>query len=216
MSFDSDVQMKKSMISISQSNDLFAPNAESTTIMENNLIIPENKNDEHTQIVKELSLEEIDFEEPFSLKENKNNKIICSENNEEEKIDNFEEYRKKLMNVGKTLPLQTIQSDNLTVSNFCTENISISQWSKGDVVLNGKPLKVFIMHCFVLKEIYFGSYYLIFEQVNILIYFQSGVSIISDFLPETLEKNTLPKVEQASETLHSNHNIGIKCVTFIY
>lgn len=146
--------MKKSMILMSQNIDSFAPNAESTKIINNNL--SETKNDEDTQIIKELSLEEIDFEEPIISKENENKKIKCSENNEEENID-IVEYHKKIRNIGIAVPLQTIQSDNSNVLNFNTEKISISQWSKGDVVLNGKPLEVFLMLTFsfiILIEIY--------------------------------------------------------------
>lgn len=151
---------------MSQNNDSFAPNAESTKIINNNSFIPETKNDdENTQIIKELSLEEIDFEEPFISKENENKKIKCSENNKDEKID-IEEYPKKLMNIGITVPPQTIQSDNSNVINFNAEKISISQWSKGDVVLNGKSLEVFLLNILsfiILKQIYVLFNILIFD-----------------------------------------------------
>lgn len=134
--------MKKPANIISQINELFTPNAESTKIINNNLCNLESNNHEHTKIIEELSLEEIDFEEPFTSIENKSNKTIFPESNEKSK-DN-DEYCKKLMNVGKTIPLQDIQPDNTNVKNFNAENISISQWSKGDVVLNGKQLEVFL------------------------------------------------------------------------
>lgn len=144
------------MILMTQNNDLFAPNAESTKIINDNSFTPETKNDEDTHIINELSLEEIDFEEPFMSKENENKKIKFSESNEEEKIG-IAEYHKKIRNIGITVPLQTIQSDNSNVLNFNTEKISISQWSKGDIIINGKPLEVFLMLIFsfiISKEIY--------------------------------------------------------------
>lgn len=144
ISFDTEeVQIKKPAVLMSQINDSFAPIAESTKIVIDNSFNTESSNDEHTKIIKELSLEEIDFEEEsFISKENESENTTCSENNDVEKIDDISEYRKKLMNIGITIPLQNNQSDNTIVNNFNAENISISQWSKGDVVLNGKPLEV--------------------------------------------------------------------------
>jgi len=143
--YDSEeVQVKKSPILMSQVNDSFVPNAESTKIITNDSFNSALNNDEHTQIVKELSLEDIDFEEPFISKKDISDKILCLENNKVESTDDISEYRKKLLNIGNTSPLLTIQSDDANVKNFNTEDISISQWSKGDVVLNGKPLEVFI------------------------------------------------------------------------
>jgi len=148
--YDSEeVDVKKSPILISQVIDSFVPNAESTKIINNNSLNSELSNDEHTQIVKELSLEEIDFEEPFLSKNNTSDKMLCLKNNKVESIDDISEYRKKLLNVGNISSLQTIQSDNANVRNFIAEDISISQWSKGDVVLNGKPLEVFIKFIFL-------------------------------------------------------------------
>lgn len=144
ISFDSEeLKIKKSSNVLSQINESFTPNAESTKIINNNSCNLEKENHEHTKIVEDLSLEDIDFEEPFTSMENKSDKTIHSENNVESK-DN-DEYCKKLMNVGKTIPLQSIQPDNTNVKNFNAENISISQWSKGDVVLNGKQLEVFFI-----------------------------------------------------------------------
>lgn len=142
MSFDSEVKLKKPTIFMSQTDDSFAPNAESTKIINSKLVDSETNNDEHSKIIKELSLEEIDFEEPISFpsKETPSEKI-CFENNKSENVDDISEYRKKIMNIGNN-----IQSDNTNVINFNAENISISQWSKGDVVLNGKTLEVF--YCF--------------------------------------------------------------------
>lgn len=97
--------------------------------------------DVHTQIINELSLEDIDFDEPIASIENESNET-CSKNNLGEKND-ISEYLKTLKNVGKSVPLQNIQSDNTNVINFNAENISISQWSKGEVVLNEKLLEVF-------------------------------------------------------------------------
>lgn len=131
--------VKKPAISISPDSDSFRPNAESTKIINDSFEFSK----EHTLIIKELSLEEIDFEEPITLKENKNGNIMYSENNEVEKADDISEYHKKLMNVGITVPLKTIESDETNVTNFDAEKISISQWSKGDVVLNEKLLEVF-------------------------------------------------------------------------
>ncbi|KAL5234739.1 hypothetical protein ACI65C_002149 [Semiaphis heraclei] len=133
-----EVQVKKSPILMSQVNDSFFPNAESTKIINNNSFNTVINNDEHSQIVKELSLEDIDFEEPFISKKNISDKMLCLENNKVESTDDVSEYRKKLLNIGNTSPLQT---DSANVKNFNTEDISISQWSKGDVVLNGKPLE---------------------------------------------------------------------------
>lgn len=89
-----------------------------------------------------------------------------------ESTDDISEYCKKLLNIGNTSPLQTIQFDSANVRNFVAEDISISQWSKGDVVLNGKPL-------------------------------ESGVVLKSDILIETFEKNSKPKMNKATEILHS-------------
>jgi hypothetical protein len=142
ISFDSDeIKVKKSAIEDSDSCRL---NAESTKIINESY---EFSDEDH--IIKELSLEEIDFEEPLTLKENKNDNIIYSKNNELEGTDNITEYHKKLMNIRTTNPLKTIQSDNTKVTNFDAENISISQWSKGDVVLNGKLLKVLLVYIFI-------------------------------------------------------------------
>lgn len=150
MPFDTEkVQIKKPVVLMSQINDSFAPIAESTKIVIDNSFKTESNNDEHTKIIKELSLEEIDFEkESFISKENESENISCSENNEVEKTNDMSEYRKKLMNIGITIPLQTNQSDNTIVKNFNAENISISQWSKGDVVLNGKSLEVLFYLCY--------------------------------------------------------------------
>lgn len=153
--YDSEeVQVKKSPVLMSQINDSFAPNAESTKIISNDSFNSVLNNDEHTQIVKDLSLEDIDFEEPFISKIDKSNKMLCLENNNLESTDDISEYRKKLSNIGNTSPLQTIQSDDANVRNFNAEDISISQWSKGDVVLNGKPLEVFIFIYFIVLEVY--------------------------------------------------------------
>ncbi|XP_060870701.1 PMS1 protein homolog 1-like isoform X3 [Metopolophium dirhodum] len=133
-------QIKKSPILMSPANDSFIPNAESTKIISNESFNSVSNNDEHTQIVKELSLEDIDFEEPFISKKNKSDNK-CLENYSVEITDDISEYRKKLLNIGSTSPFRTIQSDETNVKNFNTEDISISQWSKGDVVLNGKPLE---------------------------------------------------------------------------
>jgi len=150
--YDSEeVQVKKSPILMSQVNDSFFPNAESTKIINNNSFNSVLNNDEHTQIVKELSLEDIDFEEPFISKKNISDKMLCLENNKVESTDDISEYRKKLLNIGNTSPLQT---DSTNVKNFNTEDISISQWSKGDVVLNGKPLEVFIFIYLIVSEVY--------------------------------------------------------------
>lgn len=147
-----DFQKKKSPILISPVNDSFIPIAESTKIINNELINSVINNDEHTQIVKELSLEDIDFEEPFLSKENKrDDKCLENYNYNVESANDISEYRKKLLNVGSTSPFRTIQSDDANVKNFNTEDISISQWSKGDVVLNGKPLEVFIFIHFTEK-----------------------------------------------------------------
>lgn len=146
-----EVQVKKSPILMSQVNDSFFPNAESTKIINNNSFNTVINNDEHTQIVKELSLEDIDFEEPFISKKNISDKMLCLENNKVESTDDVSEYRKKLLNIGNTSPLQT---DSANVKNFNTEDISISQWSKGDVVLNGKPLEVFIFIYLIVSEVY--------------------------------------------------------------
>lgn len=108
-----------------------------------------SNNNEHIQIINELSLEDIDFEEPITSKKNNTIETLCSKNNIEEKTNDISEYRKKLMNIGKPDSLQIIQCDNTNVINFNAENISNSQWSKGDVVLNGKPLEV----CLILKNI---------------------------------------------------------------
>lgn len=145
-----EIQVKKPMILMSQINDdSFAPNAESTKIINNDLFNSESYSDEYTQIVKELSLENINFEEPLTPKKNKRDSISCAENGEMKKTDCNAEYLKKLMNIDVTIPLQ---SDNTNVSNFNAENISISQWSKGDVVVNGEPLEVLIYknNCIVL------------------------------------------------------------------
>lgn len=147
-----DFQIKKSPILISSVNDSFIPNAESTKIINNESINSVINNEEHTQIVKELGLEDIDFEEPFISKENKRDDE-CLENYNVESADDISEYRKKLLNVGSTSPFRTIQSDDANVKNFNTEDISISQWSKGDVVLNGKPLEVFIFIHFTVLEV---------------------------------------------------------------
>lgn len=153
ISYDSEeVQVKKSPILISQVNDSFVPNAESTKIIKNDSFDSVLNNDEHTQIVKDLSLEEIDFEEPFILKDDKNDEISCLKNHQVESTDDISEYRKKLLNIGNTSPLQ---SDSANVRNFVAEDISISQWSKGDVVLNGKPLEVFIKY--IILFYYFES-----------------------------------------------------------
>lgn len=122
---------------MSQLNDSFPPNAESTRIINNSSLNSESCSDECKQIIKELSLEDIDFEEPLTPKENKNDSSEYSQNSEVKKNDNIDEYKIKLQNIGKIIYL-----DNGNVTNFNTENISISQWSRGDVVLNGKPLKV--------------------------------------------------------------------------
>lgn len=134
ISFDSEMKPKKPTICMSQTDDSFAPNAESTKIINSELFASETNNDEHSQIIKELSLEEIDFDDPisFPLKENIN------ENNKPEDVDHISEYRKKLMNIGNI-----IQSDSTNVTSFNAENISVTQWSKGAVVLNGKTLEVF-------------------------------------------------------------------------
>lgn len=143
ISYDSEeVPLKKSPILISQVNDSFVPNAESTKIINNDSFNSVSNNDEHSQIVKDLSLEEIDFEEPFILKDDTSDETSCLKNHKVESTDDILEYRKKLLNIGNTSPLQTIQSDRANVRNFVAEDISISQWSKGDVVLNGKPLEV--------------------------------------------------------------------------
>jgi len=137
ISFDSEEKdyVKKPLVIMSQTNDSFAPNAESTKIINNSLLNSESYSDESKQIIKELSLEDIDFEEPLTPpKENKNDSSACSQNDEVKKND---EYQNRLQIIGKTFYL-----DNGNVTNLNTENISISQWSKGDVVLNGKPLKV--------------------------------------------------------------------------
>ncbi|XP_025201620.1 PMS1 protein homolog 1-like isoform X1 [Melanaphis sacchari] len=171
--YDSEeVQVKKSPILISQVNDSFVPNAESTKVMNSDSFNSVSNNDEHIQIVKELSLEEIDFEEPFISKNNESEEMSCLKNDKVESTDDISEYRKKLSNIRNTSPLQTIQSDNANVRNFIAEDISISQWSKGDVVLNGKPL-------------------------------ESGVVLKSDVLTETLEKNSMPKMNTETEILHS-------------
>ncbi|XP_026817988.1 PMS1 protein homolog 1-like [Rhopalosiphum maidis] len=171
--YDSEeVNVKKSPILISQVIDSFVPNAESTKIINNNSLDSVLSNDEHTQIVKELSLEEIDFEEPFLSKNNTSDKMLCLKNNKVESSDDISEYRKKLLNVGNSSSLQTIQSDNANVRNFIAEDISISQWSKGDVVLNGKPL-------------------------------ESGAVLKSDIIIETLEKNSMPRINKEIEILHS-------------
>lgn len=134
-----EIIVKKPTVLKSQIINSFTPIAESTKIFNDNLFDSKIKNDEHIQIIKELSFEEIDFEEPFTLKENNGDKKKISENN-----DDFGEYRNKLMNVTKNIPFQTIQSDDCSVNNFNAENISISQWSKGDVILNKKLLKVYL------------------------------------------------------------------------
>ncbi|VVC37340.1 DNA mismatch repair protein, C-terminal,DNA mismatch repair, conserved site,High mobility group box [Cinara cedri] len=132
---------KKSTVVMSQINNSFIPNAESTKIINDNSFDSEMTKDEHSEIIEHLRLEQIDFEEPFTSNENKEDKKQNSENNDENKIDDIREYRKKLMNVTKNIPLQSIQCDNANVNNLNAENISISQWSKGDVILNGKSLK---------------------------------------------------------------------------
>lgn len=137
-----EVQVKKPLILMSQINDdSFTPNAESTKIINNNLFNSESHSDEYTQIVKELNLEDINFEESLTPKKNKSDSISSAQNGEMKKTDCNAEYLKKLMNIDVTIPLP---SDNTNVSNFNAENISISQWSKGDVVLNGEPLEVLI------------------------------------------------------------------------
>lgn len=146
--------MKKSTVLLSQVNDSFVPNAESTKIIDNSLSNSVSNNDMHTQIIKELSLEEIDFEEPFVSKKNKIEEMSCLTNNKVESTDDISEYRKKLMNVGNTVPVQTIQSDHTNVRNFNAEDISITQWSKGDVILNGKPLEVFNKYILLFLEVY--------------------------------------------------------------
>lgn len=144
LSFDSEeIKVKKTEISTLPVSDSFKPNAESTKIIDDNY---EFSDEDHTHIIKELSLEEIDFDEPLTLKENKNYNIVYSKNNELKETDNITEYHKKLMNIGTTVPLKTVQSDNTNVTNFDAENISISQWSKGDVILNGKLLEVFLIY----------------------------------------------------------------------
>lgn len=140
-----EVQVKKPMIVMSQIDDSFAPNAESTKIINNSLINSESCSDEYTQIVKELSLEDINFEEPLTPKKNKSDSISCAQNGEMKTTDCNAEYLKKLMNIDVTIPLTSDNTNNTnSVSNFNAENISISQWSKGDVVLNGEPLEVLI------------------------------------------------------------------------
>lgn len=139
-----EVIVKKPTVVMSQIDNSFRPNAESTKIINDTLFDSKIEKDEHTQIIEELSLEEIDFEEPFTSKNNKGDKKTYSENNEENKTNDIGEYHKKLMNVAKNIPLQTIQSDNSNVNNFNADDISISQWSKGDVIINRKLLKVFL------------------------------------------------------------------------
>lgn len=132
---------------MSQMNDSFAPIAESTKIVTDNLYKAHSKNDDHTKIIKELSLDEIDFEEDsFISSENESENITCSENNEAEKTDDLSEYRKKLLDLGIPIALHTRRPDNTNVKNFNDENISVSQWSKGNVVLNGKPLEVLFIY----------------------------------------------------------------------
>jgi len=150
--YDSEeIQVKKSPNLMSQVNDSFVPNAESTKIINNDSFKSISNNDEHTQIVKELSLEEIDFEEPFITEKNKSDEMLCLGNNKVENTDDISEYRKKILNIGNTSPLQ---SDNANVNNFNAENISISQWSKGDVVLNGKPLEVCVKYLYFFILLY--------------------------------------------------------------
>lgn len=142
-----EIKVKKPAILMSPVADSFRPNADSTKIFNDT---SEFNREDDKLIIKELSLEEIDFEEPLTLKENKNDNIMYSENNEVEKTDDITEYHKKLMNVGVTIPLKPIHSDQTNVTNFDTEKISISQWSKGDVVLNEKLLEVYFLINFYL------------------------------------------------------------------
>lgn len=142
--FDSEEMLvKKSALKISETDDSFFPNAESTKIANDNSLNSDDNHDEHKKIIEELSLEEIDFEESFlsKEKENEDNETKNSETVVKE-TDKLDEYRKKLMNIGTTVPLHTLKSDKANVTNFNAEMISISQWSKGDVTLNGKPLEV--------------------------------------------------------------------------
>lgn len=144
ISFDSDEKLlvKKPLVLMSQINDSFEPSAESTKITNNNLFDSEYCSEEHKQIINDLSLEDIDFEEPLIPEINESNSLVCALN-EEEKKSSIDEYESKLQNTKKTIHL-----DNVT--NFNAENISISQWSKGNVVLNGKTLEVlFYIYYFI-------------------------------------------------------------------
>lgn len=138
-----EIPVKIPFTSTSQTNDSFTPNAESTKIISNDLPNSASYSDEHEQIVQELSLEDIDFEEPITPKENESDFLTGSQNNEVKKIDDMAEYRKRLMNIRKHIPSQTIQSDDTNVINFNADHITISQWSKGNVILNEKSLEVF-------------------------------------------------------------------------
>lgn len=139
-----------------EENILLKPSIEISQINDFNFLKSECNNDDHTKIIKELSLDEIDFEEPFSTNENINNQIECFENTEMKNADDLNEYRKKLMNIGKNVSLQSMVSNNTNVMNFQAENISISQWSKGNVVINGKPLEVllFTIYCYTRLTIF--------------------------------------------------------------
>ncbi|XP_050420572.1 PMS1 protein homolog 1-like [Adelges cooleyi] len=156
-----------SLNQISQIDKSLKPNAESTKIMNDNLCIFDPDIDksnykisresstrefskstlkseiENSQLVKDLSLEEIDFEEPFTLVEENDSKITHSESNESLINSNIDQYKQRIMNIGITKSHPAIQQHDTSDSSvdFHVKNVTLSQWSKGNVLFNGKPVK---------------------------------------------------------------------------
>lgn len=135
-----EIKVKKPVVLMSQINGLST----------------ELKSEDHQHITVELKLEESGPEESSTSKENKNDKIMCLEKNELEKTNDVSEYCAKQIHIGQTVQYNynIKQSDNANVTNINAQNISVSQCSKGDVVINRKLLEVFLESSFYFIKIY--------------------------------------------------------------
>lgn len=105
----------------------------------------EFNNEDNPRIPMESVLKDVDSEELSTSKENKNDERICSENIELEKTYDSK-HCEHLIYLEQTVPYKMIQSDNANVTNVNAENISTSQWSQSDEILNEKLLEVFLLY----------------------------------------------------------------------
>lgn len=107
--------------------------------------------EEQAQIDKELSLEGIDFEEPFFIDEKENTSKENVSNKYRDENNSIDEYKKRLMNIKSNTLCHTSKPDKISVLNLDSKSTTLSQWSKGQFLLNGSPVKVFKF--IILREI---------------------------------------------------------------